>query len=132
MEVDTLIFGILLGIGIGIFMMITIQKLSWKNPLKSKTSIPSITGKWKMPDDIASIEPLKPPFIEITNNSDGYQIIQAENRTKLQVDGNYYIPASSGAPVVGISFYYDSRSDTLIQEIGGHPFTYTRIKDIMQ
>jgi hypothetical protein len=128
MEVGTLIIGILIGIGIGILIMIAIQKLSGKNSQGSSTTLLSIVGKWKMPDDIASIEPLKPPFIEITNNSGGYQIIQAENRTKLEVDGSYYIPASSGAPLVGITFHYDSPTDTLIQEIGGHPFTYTRIK----
>lgn len=126
MEVNTFIAGIILGIFIAVIIMLIIKKLADKKKTADNYLL-TVVGKWQMPADIANIEPLKPPFIEITNNSNGYQIIQGDQTTKLEINGAYYIPASSGAPMVGITFHYETETDTLVQEIGGHPFTYTRI-----
>lgn len=125
MQTVTFILGLFIGIMLGILCMISTEKLRTKGAALIN-STGEVVGKWKMPDDIATIEPLKPSTIEIAASNGGYQLIQGLQTTKLKVDGQYLIPVSSGAPIEGITYRYDATDDVLIQEIGGHPFSYTR------
>jgi hypothetical protein len=117
------IVGLIIGIIVGVLCTLLTQKL-----LKSynSTTGTSIIGSWQMPSDLALIEPLKPDHVEITNNNDGYVIIQGPQRTKLVQDGNYFIPTGSGEEIVGIRFEYNATDDTMIQGINEKPFVYTR------
>lgn len=120
---NTAIVGLIIGIVVGILCTFLVQYLS---KLYNSTTGTSIIGSWQMPADLALIEPLKPDHIEITNNNDGYIIIQGVQRTKLAQDGNYFIPTGSGEEIVGIRFEYNATDDTLIQGINDKPFVYTR------